>query len=88
MKKHVPIQLIYPNEEFQAMQSTAVKTQQSLKDEAEEHYQFLKALSMTDPEYQQQLRINYERKNQVRAALDANPSWKKKITSLQSLLEQ
>lgn len=52
-----------------------MKTQQSLKDEAEEHYQFLKALSMTDPEYQQQLRINYERKNQVRAALDAEPSW-------------
>ena len=56
MKKLVPITIIYPNQEFHQQQSSAVPSQQALKDDAEEHYLMLKALAMTDSEYQRQLK--------------------------------
>ena len=51
LKASVPIQVIYPNRAFQIEQSKAVESQQSLRDEAEEHYQLLKNLSQVDQEY-------------------------------------
>ena len=47
----MPIQLVYPSKEFQLAQSKAVETQQSLREDAEEHYQILKTLSLSDKEY-------------------------------------
>jgi U3 small nucleolar ribonucleoprotein component len=75
MKSLIPIQVIYPSREFQVEQSNAVESQQSLRDEAEEHYQLLKALSQSDMEYQRQLKQNYERKSEVKRALEKGSSW-------------
>lgn len=75
MKSLIPIQVIYPSREFQVEQSKAVESQQSLRDEAEEHYQLLKALSQSDGEYQRQLKQNYERKSEVKRALEKGSSW-------------
>jgi hypothetical protein len=77
MKRAVPIQLIYPSYEFQQQQSKAVETQANLREEAEEHYQMLKALSLEDPEYQRQLRVNHERKSQIKLVLENDKHWKR-----------
>lgn len=70
MKSLIPIQVIYPSREFQLQQSKAVESQQSLRDEAEEHYQLLNLLAQSDMEYQRQLKQNYERKSEVKRALE------------------
>jgi len=72
----VPIQVIYPNRAFQIEQGKAVESQQSLRDEAEEHYQLLKSLSQVDAEYQMQLKVSYERKNEVKSTLGSSTQWK------------
>lgn len=82
LKSMIQIQVIYPSREFQVEQSKAVESQQSLRDEAEEHYQLLKTLSQTDPEYQRQLRQNYDRKMEVKRTLEESSSWQMTLKRL------
>lgn len=75
--------MIYPSREFQVEQSKAVESQQSLRDEAEEHYQLLKTLSQTDAEYQRQLKLNFDRKAEVKRTLQESSHWQITLKRLQ-----
>lgn len=56
------INLVYPSQEFKQQQSTAVDSLNCVREEAIEHFELLKLFALADAEYQQFLKMSYDRK--------------------------
>ena len=67
--------MIYPSYDFKEQQNNAVKNQQSILDEASEHFELLKALAITDAEYQSYLKLCKNRKTEVNDTLKTCKIW-------------